>query len=200
MTIPISEVLERAGDFFMGRSPIHDAVRRIAETFAAMNIPFAVAGSLAAYAHNHRRETEDVDLLVTREGLAAFKERWLGLGWVERFPGSKAVRDTAANVKVDFLLAGDYPGDGKPKPVAFPDPAEVAVAGSEGYPVLKLDTLLELKIASGMTAPHRLQDLADAIQLVKKNRLPIEHADRLNPYVREKFRELWPAAQVEEDY
>ena len=29
--------------------------------------------------------------------------------------------------KINFLLAGDFPGDGKPKPVTFPDPREAAV-------------------------------------------------------------------------
>ena len=30
--------------------------------------------------------------------------------------GLKAVRDTRFDVKIDFLLTGDYPGDGKAKP------------------------------------------------------------------------------------
>jgi hypothetical protein len=75
-------------------------------------------------------------------------------------PGSKAVRDTINNVKIDFLLTGDYPGDGKPKPVAFPDPSAAAIEG-EKYRVVSLPRLVELKLAYGMTAPHRLQDLAD---------------------------------------
>jgi len=63
-----------------------------------------------------------------------------------------------------------------------------------------LDTLLELKLASGMTAAHRPQDLADVIELIRVNRLPIEHGERLNPYVAEKFRELWRAAQIVDEY
>jgi len=66
-------------------------------------------------------------VLLTPDGLRRFKERWLGRGWLERFPGSKGLRDTEYNVKIDVLLTGDYPGDGKPKPVRFPDPARVAV-------------------------------------------------------------------------
>jgi hypothetical protein len=38
-----------------------------------------------------------------------------------------------------------------------------------------------------------LKDLADVIELVKVLRLPAEFADRLNPYVREKYVELWNA-------
>ena len=67
-------------------------------------------------------------------------------------------------------------------------------------PYINLVSLLELKIASGMTAAHRLQDLADAIQLIRVNSLPQNYAGQLNPFVRAKFDELWQAAQVSDDY
>jgi hypothetical protein len=67
-------------------------------------------------------------------------------------------------------------------------------------PYVNLVSLLELKIASGMTAAHRLQDLADAIQLIRVNALSREYSGQLNPFVRVKFDELWHAAQVSEDY
>ena len=51
-----------------------------------------------------------------------------------------------------------------------------------------------------MTAAHRLQDLADVIQLIRVNALSKGYADQLHPYVREKFNELWQAAQISEDY
>lgn len=52
------------------------------------------------------------------------------------------------------------------------------------------------KLASGMTAPHRLKDLADVIELVRANALPVSFGERLHPYVRERFAELWQAAQT----
>ena len=60
--------------------------------------------------------------------------------------------------------------------------------------------LLELKLASGMTAAHRLQDLADVMQLIRVNKLPKSFVNALNPYVGEKYTELWQAAQIEDDY
>ena len=137
-----------------------------------------------------------MDVLLTADGLRRFKERWLGRGWVEVFPGSKAVRDTEENVKIDILLTGGFPGDGKLKPVAFPDPAEASEASADGMPVLPLPVLLELKLASGMTAPHRLRDLADVIELIRANALGLDYAERLDAYVREKYRELWGYAQI----
>lgn len=116
---------------------------------------------------------------------------------MERFPGSKGMRDVADGIQVDVVLAGDYPGDGKPKPIAFPDPAHVETLALDGVPVVPLWLLLELKIASGITAPHRAQDIADAIQLIKRNRLPRDF--EIDPYVRAKFEELWGLAQVDDD-
>jgi hypothetical protein len=95
----------------------------------------------------------------------------------------KRQRPTAV-VKIDFLLTGDFPGDGKPKPVAFPDPREAAVVG-EKYRIVSLPRLVEMKLASGMTAPHRLQDLADVLRLIRAADLPRDFAARIDPYVRE---------------
>ena len=100
---------------------------------------------------------------------------------------------------VDVLLTGDFPGDGKPKPIAFPEPNSVAASGDDGIPYVRLTTLFELKLASGMTAPHRPRDLDDVIQLIRANRLSLEYAESLHPYVREKFLEMWQAAQHSDD-
>lgn len=93
-----------------------------------------------------------------------------------------------------MLIAGDYPGDGKPKPVRFPDPAVVAIRGARGA-FLPLPRLIELKLASGMSAPHRLKDLADVLELVRAAGLPRSIETDLDPSVRDKYVELWAAAQ-----
>jgi hypothetical protein len=184
----------------MKQSPIHAAALRIAETLQQMDIPFAVAGALAANAHGHNRTTQDVDILLNAIGLQQFKDAHLGRGWVEKFEGSRGLRDTVNNVNIDVLIAGDYPGDGKPKSVVFPNPADVAELDEDGIPILPLKTLLELKLASGMTAPHRPRDLDDVIQLIRANQLPRDFGSQLDSYVHAKYQELWDAAQYEEDY
>jgi hypothetical protein len=98
-------------------------------------------------------------------------------------------------VKIEFLIAGEFPGDGKEKPVAFPDPATVAIE-MDGIKVLRLESLVELKLASGMTGGlSRLKDFADVIQLITSKKLPREFVEGLNPYVREKFLELWDGTE-----
>jgi hypothetical protein len=67
------------------------------------------------------------------------------------------------------------------------------------FRVVDLPRFLELKLASGMTAPHRLQDLADVLRLIAVAKLPRTLGAELDPYVRPKYEELWQAAQHPED-
>lgn len=139
-----------------------------------------------------------MDVVLRDEDLERFKRKYLGRGYTERVAGTGKLLDTDHGVKVDVRSTGRFPGDGRPKPLAFPDPATTAVRG-ERFALLPLPRFLELKLASGMTAPHRLHDLADVLDLVRSAGLPEENAEALHPWVREKFRELWQAAQGAED-
>jgi hypothetical protein len=188
-----------AADFFMGRADVHRALDKLVGVLEEAGIPYAIAGAMALNEHGYRRVTEDVDVVLTREGLQELKRRVLGRGYVEKFPGSRGLRDAEYGVGIDILVSGDYPGDGKPKPVAFPDPAAVAVRRPRGA-FLALPRLLELKLASGISAPHRLKDLADVLEVIRGQGLGIELAEELDPYVRAKYRELWAAAQAPDPY
>ena len=197
----------QAAKFFMSKSDVHLTLERLVDRLTRLEIPHAIVGAMALNAYGYQRMTTDVHVLVRPEGLKAFKDAYLERGYVETFPqrgtngkqpGSKGMRDTVQNVKIDVLITGEYPGDGKEKPVAFPDPAAKAVRG-ERFALLPLETLIELKLASGLTAPHRLRDLADVIELVRVNSLSREFSESLDPYVREKYLELWQAAQAGDD-
>jgi hypothetical protein len=171
-------------------SAVHKNMRQITKRLDELGIPYAVVGAMAMFFHGYQRFTTDVDLLVTREGLKKIHERLEGLGYVPPFTGSKQLRDTETGVKVKFLTSGDYPGDGKPKPVAFPDPEEARVE-IEGIQFLQLAKVVELKLASGMTNAGRLKDLGDVQEMIRALHLPEDLAEQLNPFVRDKYRELW---------
>jgi hypothetical protein len=187
--------VEGAARFFVGDSDVQRALERLVGTLEALKIPYAIVGAMALNEFGYRRVTVDVDVLLTPAGLEALKAASLGRGYVEKFPGSRGLRDTENGVDIDVLLTGGYPGDGKPKPVSFPDPAKVAVRGTR-VALLPLPKLVELKLASGMSAPHRLKDLADVIELIRAASLPSNLADALDPSVRDKYQELWTAAQA----
>lgn len=106
------------------------------------------------------------------------------------------MRDTETGVRIEIVTTGEYPGDGLPKPIAFPDPAiPEATVEIEGIRVVTLETLIELKLASGTSASHRLRDLADVQDLIVRLELPLSWADRLDPSVQAAYRDLWEKAQ-----
>ncbi|MFQ5490987.1 MAG: hypothetical protein ACE5GE_09725, partial [Phycisphaerae bacterium] len=144
--------IEQAARFFMKDDPVHKTLREIAEKLGGLGIDYAVVGGMALVAHGYDRTTADVDVLVTRPGLDAIHDALIGLGYVQPFAGSKQLRDTRTGVRIEFLVTGQYPGDGKPKPVSFPAPAKASVE-IDGVRYAALPTLIELKLASGMTNP-----------------------------------------------
>jgi len=150
---------------------------------------------MALAQHGLVRVTQDVDILLTSEGLDIFRERCVGRGYVPAFPGArKTFRDTQTQVRIEVITAGEYPGDGLPKPVAFPDP-EVAALEREGLWVVTLENLVQLKLASG-TAPHLPRDLADVQDLIAALDLPLEFAERLDASVRDEYVRLWHTVQT----
>ena len=184
----------------MGEGPIYKTLRNLARRLSDEGIHYALAGGMALVFHGYRRETVDVDFLLTPEGRDRLASNLEGRGYLPRFPGvRKRFRDTETGVEIDLLVTGEYPGDGKPKPVHFPDPESASVE-IEGIRVLTLEKIIELKLASGMTAPHRLRDLADVQELIKIRKLGADFAARLDPYVRDKYLELWNAVRLGEAY
>jgi len=190
--------LSAASEFFMRDDPVFNTLRTITAKLQQLRIPYAVAGGMALVAHGYDRTTVDVDILVTPEGLARIHAELEGLGYVPPFAGSKHLRDTTTKVRIEFLTTGAFPGDGKPKPVAFPDPADAGVE-IDGIRFLQLPRLIELKIASGMTNPGRLKDLADAQELIRVLKIGADLEQRLDPFVQRRFRELWLAVASDND-
>ena len=177
--------------FFQGESEVQKSLRRITGRLNALGIDYAVVGGMALFLHGFRRFTEDVDILVTREGLQRLHEALEGSGYRPPFPNSKNLRDTENGVPIKFLVAGEFPGDGKAKPVAFPEPGSVVTERND-IRILNLEALIELKLASGMSGGiGRLKDIADVVEVIKMLDLPETIADRLNPFVSERYRELW---------
>jgi hypothetical protein len=182
---------DAASRFFMGPSDVGSAMRKLAKLLEESNLPYAIIGAMALNEFGYQRMTADVDVLMKAKSLEAFKAQHLGRGYVEKFPGGRGLRDTENGVDIRVVLSGGFPGDGKPKAIAFPDP-KIAEQG-RSVRLLPLATLIELKLASGMTAPHRLKDLADVQELIRAAALPRPLGEKLHESVRAKYFELWDA-------
>jgi hypothetical protein len=189
-TLSFADVYAEGLRYFMGEGKLNKTLAQLTADLKGHGIDYMVIGAVALLAHGYQRFTSDIDLVLTPEGLEAFHRELIGLGYLPAFPGArKRLRSTAEGITVEVMLTGEYPGDGKPKPVTIPEPSGASTE-INGIKVVTLEKLIELKLASGISAPHRLKDLADVQELIKIRGLPEDFAERLNPYVREKFLEL----------
>jgi len=191
--------LSEGSRHFEETSAVFTALHKIAARLDKLGVGYAVVGGMALFRHGVRRFTEDVDILMTKDDHRKVREELDGAGYLPPFQASKNLRDTDSGVKIEFLIAGEFPGDGREKPVAFPDPRGVSFE-ADGVRYVNLPTLVELKLASGMTNPGRLKDLADVIELIKALTLPADFGGQLNPYVRDQFATLRTSAQESADF
>ena len=183
--------LREGSTHFDEQNAVHKTLRKFTERLKELGIDYAVADAMAMFFHGHRRFTEDVDVLVTRESLERIHNELSGRGYLPPFKKSKNLRDTESGVRIDFIITGGYPGDGKPGPIAFPDPADVSCE-IDGMSFVELPKLVELKLASGQS-PARHKDIGDAQEMIRVLKLPKEFAEQLHPSLRDAYLELWQA-------
>ena len=104
--------------FFMGEGTLNKTLRRVVKDLENHGINYILIGAVALNQHGYRRFTEDIDLLLTKVGLETFQKELVGLGYRPAFEGStKKFRTTQENVSVEIITSGEFPGDGKPKPL-----------------------------------------------------------------------------------
>ena len=185
--------LRESSLFLDDRGPVWETMHRLARRLEEAGIPYAVIGAMALNAHGHKRVTTDIDLVASADARRRIHELLDGRGFLPPFEGSRNLRDTTNGVRVDLVLAGDFPGDGKAKPVAFPDPSVEPVVVMSGVRYVTIEKLVELKLASGISQVLRYKDLGDVVSLIGSARLPRDFGERLNPWVRAKWFEIWDA-------
>lgn len=191
-------VLKEAESLYEGRGRLRLAYERLAQRLDTLGIESALVGAYALIIHGVRRFTEDIDLLLRPHDAETLRDRLVGQGYTTIKGSTRSIRDAETGVRIDLVLSGDFPGDGRPKPIAFPDPAEHLQPDTD-IRVVDLRTLIELKLASGMTAPDRLQDLADVQRLIRTRHLDRTFANELHAYVRDEFLRLLETVGGEPD-
>jgi hypothetical protein len=185
--------LSEASMYFEGDNAVHRTLRDISRRLDELGIDYAIAGGMCLFRHGFQRVTRDVDVIVTREGLAQIHEHLEGRGYIKPFEASKNLRDATTGVRIDFIISGQYPGDGKPGPIDFPVPNTVSVM-IDGIRYVDVVPFIELKLASGQ-ASHRAQDLHDVQQLITARSIPRDFADNIHPSLRDAFLQKWDDAQ-----
>ncbi len=192
----VADIYSEGQRYFMGEGRLNNALTRLVADLKEHKIDYLVIGALALLAHGYARFTEDIDVIIRPEDLERFHRELIGLGYLPAFEGArKKLRATHDGTPVELIASGEYPGDGKPKPVSFPNPSESFIE-IDGVKFPTFEKLIELKLASGMTAPDRLKDLADVQELIKIHGLSSNFTEKLNPYVRGEYLKLLEAIRL----
>jgi hypothetical protein len=188
------ECVKEISMFFDGKDEVHKTLRRLVRRLEKASIPYAVLGGMAVFAHRYRRTTHDVDVLLTDAGLAEFRRLFVPK-YYQNVPGrSRRFVDKRNKKKIDILVAGRFPGSGKPGPIAFPDPSDVKQS-IQNVQVVDLATLIQLKLAA-----RRHQDLADVVNLIKHNGLDESFLGKLHPSLHRDYIECLEEKRREDEY
>ena len=187
MNADIHWALWQGGLFFENKCEVQHSLRRLAPRLNALGTNYAVVGGMALYLHGFRRYTENINLLITREGLAALHRALLGSGYRLSQVSKSSIHDTENGVCIKFMVSDDVPN---PKRMA---------AEQDGVWLLNLAPLLNLKLISGMKGIARLKDISDVQQMIKLLHLPQDFAEQLSPGVRATYEELWQGSQPDPD-
>jgi hypothetical protein len=155
------------------------SIIRIAEALGAARVPFLVVGGVAVVAHGYGRSTQDLDLVVRLEpdairrtfaALASLGYRPIVPVTAEAFADERSRR---ALIDEKGMTVLHFHSDAHPEtPIDLfaTEPFDVAqerqaalveeIAPGVALPILRLETLLRMKIEAG-----RPQDLADIAEL-----------------------------------
>jgi len=177
--------------FFIEQGKIFQTLQRLCRCLQENGIDYAIVGGIALFYHGYKRSTQDIDILLSKYGLVEFQTKIIGCGFSPMFPGvQKAFRDTQTDIGVNFLIAGEFPGDGLPKRICFPEPSLASIEVDK-LRIIDLKNLIELKLTSGLCRPDRLKDLADVQELIRVLKLPESYREQLDNSVCSEFHRLW---------
>jgi len=193
-TFDVDRRLWEIAMFFQKNDPVHQSLRRTANRLERAGIPYAVMGAMAVNLHGARRTTDDVDILLTPEGLERFRHEVLPKFYKPVEGRPRRFLERKSGVLLDCLVTGLYPGKGTPGPFAFPDPATNSQE-IEKIRVITLPQLIQLKLAA-----RRYYDFGDVVFLIKVHNLDESYLPRLHPSVHQDFIECLEEKRREDDY
>ncbi len=194
LSFSFDERLKELDRFFEKKDRVHETMRRLVKRLEKAGIAYAVVGGMAVFAQGYRRTTNDLDVLLTAEGFEEFRERFVPKDYDRHEGRPRRFTDKKSEVSVDVLIAGRYPGNGKPGPIAYPDPANV-VTIIEDIRVLDLPTLIQLKLAA-----RRHQDFADVVNLIRVHNLDESYQDKLHSSLHRDYIECLEEKRREDEY
>lgn len=165
-----------------------EVAERVNDLLRRCQIDYAVVGGVAVCLHGYRRNTVDLDLLISPDRAADFRAALEADGF--RWDANAKEMRSPSDIAVQVVLAGE--SEGPRQPAKFPDPSDkTQLTESERLPVLSLAALIQSKIACGLGNLRRThKDFADVVELILVHQLDGSFARNLHKSVQKDFRAL----------
>lgn len=180
--------IEQVADAVNMLATPHNAVKELGSILQEAKVDYAITGGVALGIHNYFRATDDVDVIVSKEGFETIKEELIGRYFQFRPGSTRNVYFSFMNrrIPVDFIIEGDNKSGlvlGNPKKYR---------ERKNGVWWVNLPKLLEIKISGGFQK-NREADWPDAIRLIRENELEIDFLEnsQADERVKRKYVELF---------
>lgn len=184
--------MTETGMFFEKQGPVWETLRALDAQLVDAGIEYVVIGGLALTAHNYPRQTVDVDVVLTRSDYDTFKRQCEDAGFARPAHPARRFINPESEVAIDVLIAGELAGRrSKNKSIRFPDPAQAEMHGD--LRTVSLAQLIELKLVT-----WRYKDWGDVVELIRRNNLAQDFAEKLDPVVQAAYGECFDQATDEE--
>lgn len=166
---------------------IQKTLKKLIPTLDELGISYVVIGGNAVYIHGYKRYTEDIDILVTKDGQQTIMSHLFQLGLMPRFKNAEtSFKDTLTKIGIDLVISGkEKLGKG-----TYPEPDKLQTVSHQGITFVGLIDLINIKIESG-----RDRDIADVSELIKYLKLDEDFYKKLNSDAQSEFRQIWKRAQ-----
>ena len=174
--------------FFEKAGPVWETLRNLQGRLDEAGIQYVVIGGLALNAFHYPRQTVDVDVVLSKDDLARFRQRFVDEVYLQAEDLARRFVDPGTEVTIDVLVAGELAGDrSRNHSVRFPSPDEGELHGD--LRTVSLARLIELKLVT-----WRFKDWGDVVELIRRHGLPESFAEQLDPVVSTAFGECWDQA------
>lgn len=166
-----------------------NSLQSIANILIDNNIHFIFIGGAARNQYKYTKTTEDVDLLVSKID----KEKMLNLpiGFIKELSNKRGKRFKLHDpeTQIDVIYSGEMAGSDKSN-IPYEEPQKISTK-IKGLPFITLQELVRYKLASGIYGQSRYKDFDDIIELIKRNKLSQEYANKFESILKKKYIELW---------
>src|SRR4051794_31260257 len=166
----VTWAFEEADRYFGGSGLVFQALRELAPRLDRAAIDYAVIGALAMFFHGYRRFTEDIDILISHEGMEQVNAELLGRGYSRPSNWSRGLRDVETGVAIHVYVAGTPARNPNYRLMMLPNPEAVSIEDA-GLKIADMPFLLELKIMAD--GPCHRRHLADAQAMIQALDLPL---------------------------